>query len=203
MTEVGAGTPSGGAEQDPAGRRNFLARISVVIGALLALLPLAAGVCSFLDPLTRRRPFPLRYRGSRGAREGFFRVTPLDALPIGGPPRRFPVVADRIDGWNFIPQQPIGAVFLERLDEKSVRAFQATCPHAGCSVSYQNAAYHCPCHNSAFRLDGSKLNQPGKENPSPRNLDSLDVDPAGLAAGEVWVQYRDFYTGRAEKVAKT
>ena len=64
-------------------------------------------------------------------------------------------------------------------------------------------AFVCPCHNSSFLLDGKRrLAESGRDNPSPRDLDNLDVDPEKLAQGEVWVRFQNFYTGKHEKVPK-
>jgi Rieske Fe-S protein len=146
---------------------------------------------------------PKRYlQGSGRGKEGYIRIAALDALPIKGEPQRFPVISNLSDSWNFVPDQAIVAVFLQRVDQQQVRVFNATCPHAGCSVSFRNGGFHCPCHNSSFQADGTKLGQSGKENPSPRPLDSLDVDPEMLAQGEVWIKFQNFYTGREEKTPK-
>lgn len=181
-------------------RRRVLEWSSFILGGLIALLPFGVGFWTFLDPLKRREVPKSRRRGS-GGKEGFVRITTLDALQVGGAPQRFPVIADKIDGWNFIADQAVGAVFLQRTAAQTIRCFNATCPHAGCSVSCLGQAYVCPCHNSAFNLDGTKqVSDSGRENPSPRNLDDLVVD---VAQNEVWVQFMNFYTGKHEKTPKT
>ena len=127
----------------------------------------------------------------------------LSALRPGDAPQRFAVIADRQDAWNYIPDQPIGAVFIERTGESEVRVFNATCPHAGCSVSCDGQSFNCPCHNSSFNLDGTKrVSGSGRENPSPRSLDSLLVDPDQLAKGEIWVKFVNFFTGREKPIPK-
>jgi Rieske Fe-S protein len=169
---------------------------SIAVGSVLLLGPFLAGLVSFLDPLLRRNQLPAAFdRGGRG-KEGFYRVAVLDALTAGGPPQRFPVVANALDAWNILPEQPVGAVYIQRTGEDTVRVFNATCPHAGCSVASDGNGFHCPCHNSSFDLDGSKRQSAaGSENPSPRTLDSLEVDPEMLAQGEIWVEYKNFFTG--------
>jgi Rieske Fe-S protein len=186
-------------------RRRVLEWTSFVLGSLIAALPFVAGFWTFLDPLMRRPEAPKsRRRGGTGGKEGFVRITTLDALQVGGAPQRFPVIADKIDGWNFMANQAVGAVFLHRTADKKVRCFNATCPHAGCSVACVGGqAYVCPCHNSAFNLDGTKqASESGRENPSPRNLDDLVVDEEKLAQDEVWVQFMNYYTGIHEKKPK-
>jgi menaquinol-cytochrome c reductase iron-sulfur subunit len=189
-------------------RRNFLVEAgSVIVGAVVGMFGLASGLVVFFDPLLRKHKVPELYQQEEGGTaEGYIRVATLDAIPDDGVPRRFPVIADLIDAWNFTPQQPVGAVYLRReKGEKKVTVFHATCPHAGCSVSFsaENHAYYCPCHNSAFDVDGTKINRPGKENPSPRPLDELKVDDDRLAAnGEVWVKFVNYYTGIHEQKPK-
>jgi Rieske Fe-S protein len=203
MTERALGDSDAGANEGET-RRNFALELSsLLIGAVAGLVPAGIGLCAFLDPLRRNRPKPAAHQDSSGGPEGYTRIVALEALPVGGAPQRFPVISDRRDAWNFTPNQAIGAVFVQRTGEAEVRVFQATCPHAGCSVSCDGAAYHCPCHNSAFNLDGSKrVSQSGRENPSPRAMDRLEVDADKLAAGEIWVEFMNFYTGTEERIPK-
>lgn len=194
-------------------RRNFLVEFgALAAGAVGALVSLGAGLTVLLDPLIRKQQVPGKYRqASGGGQEGFVRVATLDAVPDDGVPRRFPVLADQLDAWNFAPNQPIGAVFLRReAGSSEVQVLHSTCPHAGCAVTFKAADaeqsqgfYHCPCHNSAFALNGEKLDRPGKENPSPRPLDALEVDTQRLQdTGEVWIKFLDFYTGRPDMKPK-
>jgi menaquinol-cytochrome c reductase iron-sulfur subunit len=191
-------------------RRNFLyAFAAAAIGLVVSLFPVGSGLLVFLDPLRGKNRVPLSRR-KEGGQGGYLKIATLDAVPDDGIPRRFPVVADLSDAWNFSPGQPIGAVYLRRTKgEKAVQVFHATCPHAGCSVAYSHDSdpgkclYKCPCHNSAFGLDGQKVDLPGKDNPSPRPLDALVVDGEKLASsGEIWVQFLNFYTGIHEKKPK-
>lgn len=186
-------------------RRSFLWSLgAVVVGTVISLAGLASGLVVFLDPLLRKRRIPRAYQTGSQAGEGYYRVAPLSAVPEDGLPRRFPVVAARVDAWNFVPNQPIGSVYLRREPGKELIVLQSTCPHAGCSVSAvttpEGAAFHCPCHNSSFDLSGARMARPGKKNPSPRDMDSLAYK---IIDGEIWVEYKDFFTGRAEKVAKS
>jgi menaquinol-cytochrome c reductase iron-sulfur subunit len=182
-------------------RRSFLWSLgAIVVGTVTGLAGLVSGVWVFLDPLMRRPGKPVRAGdGVRGPGEGYHRIARLEAIPADGTPRRFPVIADRIDGWNFTPDQPIGAIFIRRGEGEDLQVFHSTCPHAGCSVSVADTAFHCPCHNSSFDLDGVRQTRPGKVNPSPRDLDQLAYE---IVDGDVWVEFQDFYTGRAEKTPK-
>lgn len=198
------------AAADPA-RRNFIWGLTAaVIGLVVSVFPVKVGLLVFLDPLLGKKKVPEKYRKGEDGDGGYIKIATLEAVPDDGLPRRFPVIADLSDAWNFSPGQPIGAIYLRReKGKKEVEVFHATCPHAGCSVAYthdpdpKQCLYKCPCHNSAFGLDGERVNLPGKENPSPRPLDTLEVDDKKLAAtGEIWVKFLNFYTGIHDKKAK-
>ncbi|MFT5522620.1 MAG: menaquinol-cytochrome c reductase iron-sulfur subunit [Pirellulaceae bacterium] len=203
-------TPEKSSDAQP--RRNFVAEFAAIaIGGVISLVSLISGLAVFIDPISRQPQVPLAYRepdggSGDGGSDGFIRICSLEAVPADGLPRRFPVITDQIDAWNFTPDQPVGAVYLIRdklLGE--LKIFHATCPHAGCSVAPNpaNTALLCPCHNSSFNLDGEKIDQPGKENPSPRALDRLEYDEKKFSdQSEIWVKYVDYYTGIHEQKPK-
>ena len=192
-------------EQHGESRRDTMAvLVAMVTGAIGMLVPLGAGLVTLLDPLLRRRSKPLSSAQSNAGSD-FVRLASLDAIPADGVPRRVTVLVDQVDAWNFTPSYPAGAVYVRRLSgDDTVQVLHATCPHAGCSVapSDDGEAFHCPCHNSAFALDGTRVSKAGKENPSPRNMDELEVDTERLRQGELWVRYQDFLTGIEERKAK-
>jgi len=201
-----ASDPSHSNDSPSEPRRNFFFEMgAIAIGGIVGLVPLAVGLFSFLDPLGHSKKKPRWYSREEGSDDGFIRISSLTSLEPGGPPQRFPVIADKQDAWNYVPDEPIGAVFVQRLADNAVRVFNATCPHAGCSVACVGKTFLCPCHNSAFAEDGSKLaSTAGRNNPSPRPLDSLEVDPQRLEKDqEVWVKFQNFYTGRHEKKPKS
>jgi menaquinol-cytochrome c reductase iron-sulfur subunit len=168
-------------------RRGFFKKfLAGAIGALLGLVPLGAGLTVFLDPLRRK-----------SAVSGAIRVTSLEALPDDGIPRKFPVLATRVDAWNKFSQVPIGAVYLRRTKDGKLLALNVVCPHAGCFVDFlpDRGRFLCPCHNSTFTTVG-KIEDPAS--PSPRGLDALEVELRG--GTEVWVKFQNFQAGRAEKI---
>ncbi|MFM1769616.1 MAG: hypothetical protein RJA22_2145 [Verrucomicrobiota bacterium] len=169
------------------GRRQFLAKTAAVGAGAAALgTPLLAGLATILDPLGRKA----------AASEPVF-VTSLSALPEDGAPRRFPILADRSDAWNKFPAVPVGAIYLRRLPGQQVQAYNVTCPHAGCAVEFrpEMACFLCPCHDSRFGLDGSRLDP---HSPSRRPLDTLETEVRH--GREIWVRFQNFEAGKAEKI---
>jgi Rieske Fe-S protein len=162
--------------------------LAVLLGAAAYLPPVALGVESFLNPLRQKR--------QAGQ---FMRLATLDALPADGVPLKTTVTMDRVDAWNRVPNQPVGAVFLRRVGPKEVRAIQVVCPHAGCLVSYEAAkkGFFCPCHNASFDIEGKRLDAVSS---SPRDLDTLECKIEG---SEVWVRFENFRTGTSDKIAET
>ena len=193
-------------------RRNFFWELTAVLaGAIVGVVPMLVGLYTFLLTPFRKKQLPLNYETGigEGAGANEYFVAPVDAIPADGMPRRFEIVADRVDAWSFIPGQAIGAIFLSRQKaepgQPEVVAFHATCPHAGCTVAFNvdTDAFLCPCHNSSFGKDGKKMDLSGRSNPSPRGLDKLEVNQDKLARdGEVWVKYLNYYTGRKDMKPK-
>jgi nitrite reductase/ring-hydroxylating ferredoxin subunit len=168
-------------------RRDFLTKAaSIVIGGSLAIAPAVAGLGVLCDPLRRKSEV--------GAS---IRVASLNAVPEGGEPVAFPAIITLVDAWNTTPNVPVGSVYLQRLKGGSVRALNASCPHAGCSVKYRptDKDYFCPCHNSQFKLDGQILDL---KSPSPRALDELPVEIRN--GTEIWVTFQRFRAGTHEKI---
>jgi menaquinol-cytochrome c reductase iron-sulfur subunit len=169
-------------------RRSFFKKLAAnVIGAVITLVPLTSGLALWLDPMRRR---------TKSAGQ-LVRVANLSALPEDGLPRKFAVIASRVDAWNRSPETVIGAVYLRREKDGKPRAFNVVCPHAGCFVDYNagRGAYFCPCHNSTFALDG-RINDP--KSPSPRGLDELEVEIRDDS--EVWVKFQNYRAGISKKI---
>lgn len=185
-------------------RRGFLGSAAAItaaaLGGLLGVGPVAIGLyATVMDPLRKKASPRKAAADTEGAKDGFYFVAQIGELD-SHVPRRFTIVADKIDAWNFMQDQPIGSVYM-RMQGEQVECFHTTCPHAGCAVSYEleSQAYLCPCHNSSFNVDGTKLEVGDSSNPSPRGLDALEVDVQGT---RVFVKYEDYFTGRHAKIAK-
>ncbi len=72
-----------------------------------------------------------------------------------------------------------------RDSETTVRAIDPTCSHKKCTVKYtaSDNQMHCPCHKSAYSLDGKVLGGPA---PKP-----LTTFPAQLSGGQVVINLPD------------
>jgi len=119
----------------------------------------------------------------------------VDALPADGTPQAVKVHDDKVDAWNKFLNVEVGTVWLLRNEQGGVTAFNTVCPHLGCSVDYRqsNDDFYCPCHQSAFDLKGSKLNQI-----PPRSMDQLKVKVKD--GKNVWLKFQNFRGATTEKI---
>ncbi|RMG34247.1 MAG: hypothetical protein D6725_14555 [Planctomycetota bacterium] len=175
-------------------RRSFAVQaVTAILSVLLVIIPLIPCLGFFLTPLLRRKGAEAG-SGRRDA-EGFVRLD-IDptALPEDGSPVMVTVFDDEIDAWNKFPDQPVGTVWLRKTEDGRVLALSTICPHLGCMVDFRPGRrdFFCPCHTSAFDLNGQRLNQI-----PPRNMDELEVK---VADGVLWVRYRTFRAGTPEKI---
>src|SRR4051812_23741047 len=160
--------------------------LEVITGALTTLVGVAIAV-----PAAAFLTFPARKRTISGSDEPLD-VAKLDALPEGKPVRVSVRAPKRRDAWTAFSDVTLGACWLVREGDK-VRAMSTVCPHAGCAVDWDDkgAAFVCPCHDSRFSLAGER-----QSGPSPRPLDTLDVD---IKAGRISVAWRRFKTAASKK----
>lgn len=181
-------------------RRSFLYQvITLAVGGLVGLVPLVAGVATYLDPLRRQK-----------AAGKAIPVTSLDALPdskngdvlIG----QFPIIADRQDAWNLYPNERVGSVYLVMpKGSDKIEAFNTICPHLGCAVDTQQlpdggTKFYCPCHTSSFQLDGERI----MPCVAPRNMDSLECKVTKRDGRyDVSVVYQNFQPGLELKRVKS
>ena len=80
----------------------------------------------------------------------------LDEVPVGGAKGATAGNGDK--------------VIVTRPAEGEAVAFSAVCPHQGCTVAPDDGQLSCPCHGSAFELDGSL-----KKGPAEKGLESFPV----------------------------
>lgn len=193
------------AESPDDSRRGFLTKsVAILSGSLVGLVPLAAGIITFLDPLFRKW-YPDWYaeKGKASQAGDYVSVARVDQIPQDGRPERFQVIKDKVDAWNSLPDQRVGAVYVRRLEDGQLQAFNATCPHAGCFVDFNpnNDRFECPCHKSFFQADGTRIVPKDGVCPAPRDLDELPVDQdKSNQTGEVFVEFKNFLAAKHEKI---
>ena len=96
-------------------------------------------------------------------------------------PRQVLIQRKRVDAWKTTLDEATAWVFKH---EGEVAAISPSCPHLGCGVSYraERDGFFCPCHDSAFTIEGEVIT-----GPSPRALDRFETRIEGdrLWLGEV------------------
>jgi Rieske Fe-S protein len=103
-------------------------------------------------------------------------------------------VGAREDAWLRLEKVTLGSAWLVRaVEDGPIRAFSTVCPHLGCGVDFdeKTGKFNCPCHTSAFDLDGRCLG-----GPSPRGLDELEAHVEGR---DVLIRYQRFRVGTAKR----
>jgi cytochrome b6-f complex iron-sulfur subunit len=95
---------------------------------------------------------------------GVFNLGPADQVPVGS-----------------VTPVESGRFYLVRLDDGGFLAMYRKCTHLGCAVPYEptEGKFVCPCHGSAFSLNGDVNNAP-----APRALDLFQLS---IEDGEVLV----------------
>jgi len=165
-------------------RRRILRVLTATFGAAMGAIAAIPGLGLLLAPLRREtvtgadQPLPV----SAGAS-----VRP-------GKPVRVSIIGDHQDAWARRRSVKLGSCWLVRgRDGGGIKAFSTVCPHLGCGIDWNDKRgnFECPCHDSAFDLDGRCLS-----GPSPRGLDELEVVAAG---DDVKVRYRRFKIGTPDK----
>lgn len=71
-----------------------------------------------------------------------------------------------------------GRFYVVRLTDGGLLALYRRCTHLGCAVPYDPAVgqFVCPCHGSAFTMDGEVQNAPA---PRPLDLFPLTINEVG------------------------
>jgi menaquinol-cytochrome c reductase iron-sulfur subunit len=81
---------------------------------------------------------------------------------------------NRVDGWKVISERT--TAWVVRLSKEEIVAFAPQCTHLGCAYHWdaRNGQFICPCHTSAFSMDGKVLG-----GPAPRPLDRYQAKLSG------------------------
>jgi len=130
-------------------RRNFLGLSIAVSGAILVSEALFVGL-RFLCP-----------RSSDGEFGGIFNLGAYDQFPMAS-----------------VTPVENGRFYLVRLQDGGFLAVYRRCTHLGCSVPYDPSTqqFICPCHGSAFTMEGDVINPPA---PRPLDLFSISIADSG------------------------
>ena len=157
-------------EDNYVGRREFTKFLVLTSGAFVA------GQCwiAVASLFRRTGPFPEKA------------VARLDEVPVGGAVEfRYPD-----------DHEPC---VLIRLAPDRLVAYGQKCPHLACAInlSPDGKTFFCPCHTSAFALDGERINRV-----PPRGMDPLDVEPFDPTDPDavVRVRFRRFRTMTEERI---
>jgi len=83
-----------------------------------------------------------------------------------GKPQEVVYTRTRMDGWKQVKEKT--TAWVVKTDAQHVVAFAPQCTHLGCIYHWEPEAssFVCPCHASAFGIDGAVL-----DGPAPRPLD--------------------------------
>ena len=173
-------------------RRGFIGLLFGLVGGAIAFAaPVYAAIRSVV--------FPLEKEGIGGK---FYYLTTNDQLTET--PQKFPIIDDVQDAWVTVPRQTIGNVYVRKTASGEILAWQALCPHAGCTLGVKTMAnpktsqnellFACPCHVAHFDLTGQRLDE---KPDSPRDMDSLETEDRD---GKVFVKFQNFQFGVAAKV---
>jgi Rieske Fe-S protein len=110
----------------------------------------------------------------------------------GNKPVARKLVADQVGGWAKSLTEH--SVYI--LPGQNNQVLSAVCPHEGCEVSWRDDqnVFSCPCHDSSFAADGSRIYGPAR-----RGLDPL---PSRVADGKLQVQYQSFVNNTQERTPR-
>lgn len=182
-------TASHASNHDPDQRRSFFVKLSaIVVGGIVSVVPAIFGGAFVLTPL-------FKVKNEDSDADAFTHVGSMSSLVPGGAPQPFRITGTRQDAWTTYSETAIGSVYVHLAEDGTLTAFNATCPHLGCTVDFkpEEQKYICPCHDSAFQLDGARTNDI-----PPRPLDSLVVEVRN--DDEIWVKYERFRAGTSDKI---
>jgi Rieske Fe-S protein len=101
-------------------------------------------------------------------------------------------MTEQINGWAVTREQH--RVYV--LPAKNNQVLSAVCPHEGCEVAWEQAInrFSCPCHESYFAADGSRLSGPARRD--------LDLLPVRVQDDKLQVQYQAFENNVEERTIR-
>lgn len=162
--EAGCGCAGKGcAEKTPEeiGRRTFLTRATVALGALIAAALSTTGIGYFISPAFQHRE------------EDWVDLGPAGDFKAGSP-----VLVEftqrRRDAW--VTSERRSSAWVATSDGKKFTSFDPRCTHLGCPYRWDtdSSRFICPCHTAVFGPDGRVIS-----GPAPRPLDQYETKIAG------------------------
>jgi menaquinol-cytochrome c reductase iron-sulfur subunit len=164
------------------GRRGFLQMSSAIAAAV------TAGIVGI--PVVRAVASPAL---AKPIADNWVKVADDIAVLDIGVPIRVDFVQTQDDAW--ITNRALNGVWLYTEDGEKFKAYNGHCTHLGCGymLAKDGKSFVCPCHRGQFDIKtGAVLG-----GPPPRPLDELEAE---VRDGSVFVKYRDFRLGVAERV---
>lgn len=165
----------------PVRRRSFLKYLSALGAAIAAALAGVPSVVALISP-TFKRP-----TSEKWMKLGEAALFDLDVAIK----RDFTETVN--DAW--VESRMLKSVWLYTEDGETFTAYNGRCTHLGCGYFFddEKKVFHCPCHHGLFDLKSGEV----VGGPPPRALDRLEVK---VENGDVYVLYKDYRIGIAEKV---
>jgi succinate dehydrogenase / fumarate reductase iron-sulfur subunit len=150
------------------GRRQFLSKLTMGIGAVSAVTVGGVLASAFIGPAMKEKPIQWIPAGK------------IEDFPVGG----VSTVHLRYEEKSgFYQQELVKPILIWRQpNENKIVVYNSSCTHLGCTVHWDAAQnmFLCACHGGAFAIDGIV-----KAGPPPRPLEHLDfrVDSGNLLIG--------------------
>jgi Rieske Fe-S protein len=82
---------------------------------------------------------------------------------------------DKVGGFVLVKNTPAGDVLIVRTGDAQYTAMSDICPHKRCRVQVKSATLiKCPCHGSAYKIDGTYISGPSHKNLSQFHVEVAD-----------------------------
>jgi cytochrome b6-f complex iron-sulfur subunit len=142
--------------------------------------------CPECDPIISRRRFISVLASFSLGATALFSVAMVSraVLPPGrsieGKTKPGPQVVGTVD--ELQPEDPVlreygdDVIFLTKLVDDTVLVMDAACPHVACKLAWnpQTKEFDCPCHASAFTIEGELLYGPAPRDMIPAKYEIVD-----------------------------
>jgi len=158
--ETGPCSHCGHQEEHDSGRRSFLAKITLGVGAISAMTVGGVLASSFVgQSLKKKEPVWVS--------AGLIETLPVNAVTT--------VNLKYTEKIGFYEQENLKPVMIWRKPDEII-VYDSRCTHLGCAVHWDSRQkmFLCACHGGTFELDGSV-----KAGPPPRPLDRLTYKVEG------------------------